>query len=610
MTSRSRKSLFLIAIACAAGVAAWKLLPRGVRSRYTKHEFLIPMRDGARLFTQVYLPKDLTKRWPILLERTPFSIAPYGADEFRRQLGPSPAFDRAGYIFVFQDVRGRYQSEGQFVDMRPHLENPGPGQTDESTDAYDTIEWLLKNVPGNSGKVGVWGMSYPGFYTTAAILSGHPAIAAASPQAPMTDLFRGDDAYHNGVFMLAAQFQIYGSYFRLRPGGPDLPPADGGSPFDYGTEDGYDFFLRHGPALRDIAAVVRNPLFDANAQHNTYDEYWQARDISKHLHGIKAPVLNVAGWFDAEDLAGPFRTYGAIEQDGGAAANLFAIGPWAHGGWLRTEGQSLGALQFGARTSDYFRDQILFPFFESRLKGKAAPAAAKVYAFETGTNQWRTYDSWPPRGTEPKQLYLRAGGRLSFDPPLPGESAYDEYVSDPEHPVPYVEHPPTDVDESYMVADQRFAARRPDVLTWASEPLAQDLTVAGPILPRLFVATSGTDSDFDVKLIDVHPDGYAQLVRGEPMRAKFRNSLSRPEPLMPNRVTPLNFAMPDVNHTFLRGHRIMVQIQSSWFPLTDLNPQRFVDTWQATRADFLKVTERVYHTPQASSSIVLPVLAR
>lgn len=286
------------------------------------------------------------------------------------------------------------------------------------------------------------------------------------------------------------------------------------------------------------------------------------------------------------------------------------IGPWAHGGWLRTEGQSLGAVQFGTRTSDYFRDQILFPFFESRLKGKAAPAAAKVYAFETGTNQWRTYDSWPPRETQPKQLYLRAGGKLTFDPPLAGEGAYDEYVSDPEHPVPYVEHPPTDVDETYMVGDQRFAARRPDVLTWASEPLGQDLTIAGPILPRLYIASSGTDSDFDVKLIDVHPDGYAQLVRGEPMRAKFRNSLSRPEPLMPNRVTSLNFAMPDVNHTFVRGHRIMVQIQSSWFPLTDLNPQRFVDTWQATRADFLKVTERIYHTPQASSSIVLPVLGR
>lgn len=608
MTSRSRKRL-LIALACAAGLAAWKLLPRGVRSRYTKHAYMIPMRDGVRLYTQVYLPKDHTQRWPILLRRTPFGVDPYGADEFPRQLGPATAFDRVGTIFVFQDVRGRYQSEGQFVDMRPHIENPGPGQTDESTDAYDTIEWLLKNIPGNNGKVGVWGMSYPGFYTTAAILSGHPAIAAASPQAPMTDLFRGDDAYHNGAFMLAAQFQIYANYFRLRPDGPDYP-ADPGTQFDYGTQDGYQFFLQHGPALHDIAALARNPLFDTSAQHNTYDDYWQARDISKHLHYIKTPVLTVGGWFDAEDLAGPFRTYAAIEQDGTAPANLLVLGPWGHGGWLRTPGSSLGELQFGTRTAEYFRNQILFPFFESRLKGKATPPAAKVYAFETGTNQWRTYDAWPPRGAQQKTLYLHAGGKLSFDPPTAGEKAYDEYVSDLAHPVPYVEHPPTDVDETYMAGDQRFAARRPDVLTYVSEPLTQDLTIAGPILPRLHVSSSGTDSDFDVKLIDVHPDGYAQLVRGEPMRAKFRNSLSQPEPLAPNQVTAVNFSMPDVNHTFLRGHRIMVQIQSSWFPLTNLNPQKFIDTWQATRADFVKATERVYHAPQASSAIVIPVLAR
>lgn len=610
MTHRARKSLLLIAVTCAAGLAAWKLLPRGVRSRYTKYEYLIPMRDGVRLFTQVYVPKDHTQRWPFLLRRSPFGVDPYGADQFPRSLGPSPAFDRAGYIFVFQDVRGRYQSEGQFVDVRPRLDHPGPGQTDESTDAYDTIEWLLKNISGNNGKVGVWGLSYPGFYATAAILSGHPAIAAVSPQAPMTDLFRGDDAYHNGAFMLAAQFQIYANYFRLRPDGPDFPAANGGALFDYGTPDGYAFFLQHGPALRDVAAIIHNPLFDANAQHNTYDEYWQARDISQHLHGVKMPVLNVGGWFDAEDLAGPFRTYTAIKQDGSAPANLFVVGPWSHGGWLRTPGSSLGNVQFGSRTSDYLRDKILFPFFESRLKGKGAAPSAQVYAFETGTNQWRTYESWPPRNTEPEPFYLRTGGKLSPDPPLIGEEAFDEYVSDPAHPVPYVEHPPTNVDETYMVGDQRFAVRRPDVLTYVSEPLQQEVTVAGPVLPRLQVASSGTDSDFDVKLIDVHPDGYAQLVRGEPMRAKFRNSLSRPEPLMPNRITPLNFAMADVNHTFLPGHRIMVQIQSSWFPLTDLNPQRFVDNWQATHADFVKATERVYHSPEASSNILLPVLPR
>ncbi|HET7348688.1 MAG TPA: CocE/NonD family hydrolase [Acidobacteriaceae bacterium] len=604
MNRRARKRLLLIALACAAGLAAWKLLPRGVRARYTKYEYMIPMRDGVRLFTQVYVPKDHAQPWPILLRRTPFGVDPYGPDAFRDQLGPSPAFDRAGYIFVFQDVRGRFQSEGQFVDMRPHLPHPAPGETDESTDAYDTIEWLLKNIRSNNGRVGVWGMSYPGFYASAALLSGHPAIAAASPQAPMTDLFRGDDAWHNGAFMLAAEFQIYSSYFRLRPDGPDFPPADPGRGFDYGTEDGYRFFLQHGPALHDIARIIHNPLFDTNAQHTTDDEYWQARDISQHLHPTSLPVLVVGGWFDAEDLAGTFRTYHAIGRD-----TFFVMGPWTHGGWLRTPGSSVGDVQFGAPTADYFRDQILFPFFEARLKGKGALPAAKVYAFETGSNRWRTYDAWPPGNAQQKTLYLRAGGKLSFDPPAAGESTYDEYVSDPANPVPYVEHPPTIVDENYMVGDQRFAAKRRDVLTFVSDPLPQDVTVAGPILPRLHISSSGTDSDFVVKLIDVSPGtGYAQLLRGEPMRAKFRNSLSHPEPLVPNEVTALNFAMPDVNHTFLHGHRIMVQIQSSWFPLTDLNPQKFIDTWQATRADFVPATERVYHTPQQASGLVLPVL--
>jgi uncharacterized protein len=571
------------------------------------------MRDGVKLFTQVYVPKNRSQNYPFLVARTPFGVAPYGENLYRRPLGPSEAFDRAGYIFVFQDIRGRYQSEGQFIDMRPHLDHPEASETDESTDMSDTVDWLLKNVPGNNGKVGIWGISYQGFYTSASIIDSHPAIKAASPEAPMTNLFKGDDAYHNGAFMLAAQFEIYSNYFKPRPDGPEYPAANLGGEFDYGTKDGYEFFLQHGPDLKHLAALIHNPFFDENMQHDTYDDYWQRRDISKHLHGIHCAVLNVGGWFDAEDLAGTFRTYHAIEENNPGLKNMLVVGPWRHREWVRSDGTSLGPMQFNSATGDFFREHMAFPFFEHYLKGKEDADLPEAYVFQTGRNRWLYEDAWPPKKAQQRALYLRAQGKLSFDPPVQGEAAYDNYVSDPKNPVPYVAHPPTDVAAEYMYGDQRFAATRPDVLTYLSDPLTQDMTVVGPVSPRLQVSTSGTDSDFDVKLIDVYPEagaysGYQQLVRGEPMRAKFRKSFSTPEALVPNQVTPLNFEMPDVNHTFLRGHRIMVQVQSSWFPLTDLNPQKFVDTSQATPSDFTKVTERVFHSPQTPSNIVLNLL--
>jgi putative CocE/NonD family hydrolase len=604
-------ALFLI----VAGAFAWYLVNRQqsyAETHYTKREFRIPMRDGVKLFTQVYIPKDASRSYPFLITRTPFGVTPYGERNFRRLPGPSESFDRSGYIFVFQDVRGRYQSEGNFVDMRPHIESPASGQTDESTDTHDSIEWLLRNVPGNNGSAGIWGMSYPGFYAASSIIDSHPAIKAASPEAPIADLFRGDDAYHNGAFMLAQQFLLYSNFFWLRSGGPDMPPANLGRAFDYGTSDGYAFFLKHGPALSNFNALIHNAIFRQNIEHDTYDDYWGVRNNSQYLKNIHCPVLVVGGWFDAEDLAGTFGTYDAISRQNPNIQTSLVMGPWGHGDWLRTQGKALGPMDFQEPTGVYFRDQIAFDFFEHYLKGGPAAELPRVRVFQTGTNRWINENAWPPANAVKKSLYLHANRKLSFDPPAAGEQAFDEYVSNPKSPVPYLEHTPTDLGSEFMYGDQRFAAGRSDVITYLSEPLQEDLTIAGPISPHLRVSTSGTDSDFDVKLIDVYPEqgssaGYQQLVRGEPMRGKFRNSLSQPEAMVPGKITEVGFQMPDIDHTFRRGHRVMVQIQSSWFPLTDLNPQTFVDTARATAADFVKATERIYHAPDSASEIQILV---
>ncbi len=618
-----RSSRFGLAAALSAtfvACAAWLFFSRTdgahqTKARYTKYEYRIPMRDGVTLFTQVYLPRDITNMYPLLIQRTPFGVSPYGKGRYRPQLGASPEFDCAGYIFVFQDVRGRFQSQGEFVDMRPHIDQSTPGQTDESTDTYDTVEWLLKHVPSNNGKVGIWGMSYPGFYTSASIIDSHPAIKAASIQAPMTNLFLGDDAYHNGVFQLAEQFSVYAGFFKPRDTGLEFPSSKIGPFFNYRTSDGYKFFLTHGPGVGAIATLAQNPLLDENIRHDTFDEYWRARDISQHLHNVHCAVLHVGGWFDAEDLAGTFRTYYAMKETNPDSANLLVMGPWGHGDWLRSPGRQLGPLEFGLDTGTFFRNEVLFTFFEHYLKGAPAPDIPGALAFETGTNRWQRYASWPPPGIQPRSLYLHANGRLTFEPPTEHESSYDEYVSDPAKPVPYVEHPSPELAEEYMYGDQRFAASRSDVLTYKTDPLDQDVTVAGPLAVRLQVSSSGTDSDFDVKLIDEYSTvasvtGYQQLVRGEPMRARFRNSFSSPEALQPNEVTSIRYAMPDINHTFLRGHRIVVQVQSSWFPLTDLNPQSFVRISEAKPTDFMKATQRVFHKPGAASSLVLQVLTK
>jgi len=598
-----------------------------VKSHYTKYEYRIPMRDSKKLFTSVYVPKDSSQAFPILMDRTPYSVGPYGEDQYRRRLGPSDEFEKAGYIFVYQDVRGRYLSEGEFLEMRPHLDvKESPRDVDDSTDTYDTIEFLLKHVPNNNGKVGIWGISYPGFYTSASIIDSHPALKAASPQAPMTDLFMGDDAYHGGAFMLAANFGFYNFF---KPFVEPAPPPKFQAPFDFGTPDGYKFYLEAGSTSNLNKKYLKNsnPLFTDQLQHNTYDDYWKARDLSRHMKNIKCAVMTVGGWFDAEDLSGPFKTFHAIDQYNQGTPNSLVVGPWVHGGWSGGDGDRLGDVQFAAKTAEFFRASIQFPFFEYYLKGKGAPVP-RAYVFETGTNVWRKYEAWPPAAARPRMLYFRAGGRLSFEPPEDREG-FDEYLSDPAHPVPFVDYIANSVPQRYMVDDQRFASRRPDVLVYQTDPLEEDITIAGPVSPKLKVASTGTDSDFVIKLIDVYPDdypdhedpaqktsvappvrmgGYQQLLRGEPMRAKFRNSWEKPEPLVPGRLANVDFAMPDVNHTFRRGHRIMIQVQSSWFPLVDRNPQTFVDIPNAKPEDFKKATERVFRRPDAASGVEILVL--
>jgi uncharacterized protein len=605
-----------------------------IKAHYTKYEFRIPMRDGVHLFTSVYVPKDTSHSYPFLIDRTPYSVAPYGVDKYRTRLGPSPDFDRSGYIFVFQDVRGRYMSEGQFVEMHPHIDNKKSNKdTDDSSDLYDTIDWLLKNIPNNNGKAGIWGISYPGFYTSASMIDSHPALKAASPEAPMTNLFMGDDAYHGGAFMLAANFGFY-AFFRPQDN-PQLPKQS--VPFDFGTKDGYEFYLKVGPT-GNLSKLLdgQSALFDDQLHHDIYDEYWKARNLAPHMKNIHCAVLTVGGWFDAEDLQGPFTTFHSVDQNNPDIFNGLVVGPWVHGGWARYDGEHLGYAEFAANTGDFYRKNIVFPFFEHYLKDAPDPKLPKAYVFETGTNVWRRYSAWPPKNAEPRTLYLQSNGGLSFDAPKDDSPPFDEYVSDPSRPVPFVNYTAMQVPQEYMVSDQRFAARRPDVLVYETPVLQEDVTIVGPVSPKLFVSTSGTDSDWDVKLIDVYPEdypdsklqpqedrdkrtdvgpptftmaGYEQLIRGEPFRGKFRHSFEKPEPFTPGKVEQVNFTMQDVNHTFRRGHRIMVQIQSSWFPLTDRNPQTFVNIPDAKPSDFVKATERVYHDKAEPSGIGVLVMA-
>jgi uncharacterized protein len=619
MKINSLRISLLVGLIC---LGSFGFLPAGqaqqessdVKGRYTKSEHQIVMRDGVKLFTAVYVPQDTAQKYPIMMQRTPYSVAPYGATVYRTSLGPSALFQKEGFIFVFQDVRGRNMSEGDFMWMKPYKPNKNSvKETDEATDTYDTIEWLLKNIPNNNGRVGMWGISYPGHYAAQALIEPHPALRAVSPQAPMADNWLGDDMHHNGALFLPHAFNFIINFDRPRKG-PSVP--QGGPRFDHGTNDGYKFFLEMG-ALPNAQKYMKNEvrIWNEWMEHGDYDAYWQAQNVPQHLKKVTPAVMTVGGWFDAEDVQGPLSIYRAIEKNNPKAWNVLVEGPWCHGCWARRDGTSLGGANFGSNTSAFYQENIEFPFFMHFLKDKGELKLPEAYVFESGSNQWKTYAEWPPKNSATKQLYLHANGKLAFMPPTDG-AAYDEYISDPAKPVPFQNRIATGMNYEYMVDDQRFAATRPDVLVYQTDVLNEDVTISGELFAELFASTSGTDSDFVVKLIDVYPDraadssmnGYQMLVRGEPMRAKYRNSWSKPEALKPNEVTRIPFAMPDVNHNFQKGHRIMLHIQSTWFPLVDRNPQKFLNIYQAKDSDFQKATQRIYRSAKFPTSLKVNVL--
>jgi putative CocE/NonD family hydrolase len=528
------------------------------------------------------------------------------------------------FIFVYQDVRGRFMSEGDYVNMRPLVPHDGsPGRVDESTDTYDTIDWLVKNVPNNNGKVGMWGISYPGFYASNGAIDAHPALVAVSPQAPIADWFF-DDFHHHGAFFGALGVRFFSAFGKPRKGLVKEWPKG----LDFGTPDGYRFFLEEVGPLKNVDREFFKgsiPFWNEITAHPNYDEFWQARNILPHLREVKPAVMVVGGWYDAEDLYGTFKTYEAIERQSPGARGNFVIGPWKHGGWSRTDGTTLGAVFFGddPKPSDFYLREIELPFFVHHLKGGPDPDLPEAYAFETGRNRWRRFDSWPPEGVVRRKLFLRRDGGLRYEaPPVGGEG--DSFVSDPARPVPFTRRITARMPAEYMTEDQRFAARRPDVLVYQTDRLAAPLTLAGPIPVELFVTTTGGDADWIVKLVDVYPDdhpgfahnpegvemgGYQQLVRSEAFRGRFRNSYERPEPFVPGEVTAVRFELLDVLHTFEKGHRLMVQIQSTWFPLVDRNPQRYVpNIFEADEQDFVRATHTVHRSPAHASHLELGVL--
>jgi putative CocE/NonD family hydrolase len=588
-------------------------------------EALIPMRDGIKLFTALYVPIDAgpSRTYPFLITRTPYAANPYGADEYRGRLASEP-LERDGFIFVWQDVRGRNASEGEYVNMRPQKENKGPKDIDESTDTYDTIEWLTKHIPEGNGKAGLVGTSYPGFYASAGAIDSHPALKASSPQAPIADWFVGDDMHRNGAFSLQLAFDFFAGFDEPRP----KPAFDRKwKSFEMGTPDGYQFFLHAGP-LADAEKQHfkgERPFWHEIVTHPNYDENWKSKNLLPHLRNIKAATLVVGGWFDAEDLYGPLQTYKAIEKNNPQSKNSLVMGPWRHGGWHKTTGEKLGDANFGFQTSRVFQEFEL-AFFKHHLKDGPDPNLAEAIVFETGANRFRRFDAWPPKSVKPAKLHLHPDGRLGFDPPTADAAATDEFVSDPVKPVPYTQKMQSGYTAEYMTEDQRFAATRPDVIVYEGPVLEQDVTLAGPLTADLWVSTTGTDADWIVKLIDEQPGktaadkedkeddenahgGEQLLVRGEPLRGRFRDGFETPKAFVPNEPTRVKFVLNDVFHTFKRGHRIMIHVQSSWFPVIDRNPQTFVSNiFEAKASDYVKATHRIHRSKEMPSGIDVWIL--
>lgn len=625
---------FLLAILCfgRTGFSQYEQDSLWVHTHYTKAEYKIPMRDGVHLFTSVYTPKDASEKHPFLITRTPYTSKPYG-DGLHPNLWRSywKYYARENYILVIQDVRGKWLSEGEFENVRPFKENKKPHETDESTDAYDTIDWLVKNIPNNNGRAGAFGISYPGFYTTQAALSGHPALKAVSPQGPVTDWFQGDDFHHNGAFFLMDCFGFFTKGFGFpRPLPTQIPPV---SLLKIPKNDNYKTFLDIG-TIAEFTKLTGDSIgiWKDLISHPNYDDFWQKRNIRNYVKDIKPAVLVVGGLFDAENLFGAWNLYKAIEEKSPKNSfNKIVMGPWYHGQWAAEDGTHLGQVQFGANTAHWYQNEIEVPFFNYFLKDKGdISALAEASVFITGANQWHSFNQWPPQEMEVKPIYFSDKGLLSWNLPREKKSV-SEYVSDPANPVPYTHYTHYVRTRDYMIDDQRFASRRPDVLTFETETLTEDLTLTGPVFANIYASISGTDADFVVKIVDVYPDdftfpeaplanqtrdaggptplgGYQQLVRGEVIRGKYRNSLSEPVQFIPGKVEKVALSLPDVAHTFKKGHKLHVQIQSSWFPLVDRNPQKFLNIYEAKPEDFQKAAIKIHHEAQYASHLILPVL--
>jgi putative CocE/NonD family hydrolase len=606
-----------------------------VKKNYHKWERNIRMRDGTELFTAIYIPNDLKEKHPVLIERTPYSCRPYGESNFCSDLWSTSRrlYIKEKYILVIQDVRGKWMSEGRFENIRPFIPDKRGTQTDEASDAYDAIEWIVKNVPDNNGRVGVLGISYPGFYAAMAGLSGHPALKAISPQAPVTDWFHGDDFHHNGAFFLLDCFRFFTKGFGFPHAGPMNIAAT--SSLKIPMNDNYATFLNIGP-LKNFTKLTGDTLdFWKDAmEHPDEDEWWRSRDLRKYVKDIRPATLIVGGLFDAEDCFGSWNLYKAIEKEGPPGHfNKLVMGPWYHGQWATTDGTHIGHIYFQSNTSAWYQENIELPFFNYFLKGHGdINRISEATVFVSGENKWENFDHWPPQSVKEKELYFEPNEKLTWTKPELVDG-YSVYTSDPNRPVPYTGGIHYVRTRDYMTDDQRYASRRNDVILFETEPLANDITVTGTVIANLKASISTTDADFVVKLIDVFPDnftypwspppnmthdaggpypmgGYQMLVRGDIFRGRYRHSFEKPEPFTPGKIEDIRFPLNDIAHCFLRGHRIMIQVQSSWFPLADRNPQTFVNIYWAEAKDFQKSDIRVYHNSENASSIILPVLNR
>jgi uncharacterized protein len=608
--------VLLVALSGAGVAAAQEVTPKDLEEQakqFTRTAEMIPMRDGVKLYTTVYVPKEQKGALPFVMMRTPYgaeSRGPKALKAYFKDLADD------GYIFVFQDIRGRHKSEGQFVMQRPPRDSKSPTAIDEGTDAYDTIDWLLKNVPNNNGRVGMLGVSYPGWLTVMALLDPHPALKAASPQASPADMFLGDDFHHNGAFRLSYGFE----YVAM------METDKSNFSFAFDRYDTFEWYLKLG-ALSNVNPKYfkgKMPTWNDFVAHPNYDEFWKRQSSAPYLKRVTVPTLHVAGWYDQEDFYGPLKTYELLEPHDKSDENYLVVGPWNHGGWQTGPGDKLGRVTFDGDTGKHFRAKVQAPFFARHLKDKGEKPP-EALMFQTGSNKWVSHDRWPPKGSVTRKLFFHPNGKLAFEPPAESGSAFDEYVSDPAKPVPYRPRPVTPTYpgrewQEWMVEDQRFTQHRPDVLTYETDPLEEDVTVAGSLTAHLFAATSGTDCDWVVRLIDVYPEkieknpgmgGFQLLVSGEPFRGRFRKSFERPEPVIPGEVTEYAIDLHWSHHSFRKGHKIMMQVQSTWFPLIDRNPQKYIaNIFEAKDGDFQPARQQVHRSPKHPSAISMQVMEK